>query len=437
MSSKTANNSKCGLTDETHFGTALFETLRKPGICYMSDIPWGTHLCAFYETDNDLIEIAVPYLKAGLENREYCMWIVPETISPARATSLLETAIPDFTLYLPQLEILTFREFYLSNECFNCDNVLAKWRGMVERALTQGYEGLRILGCTSWIKKQHWQAFMEYEAAIDKAMATLQMIALCPYPLEKYSKHEILEIVSNHHFTFLKSRFDENTINDLAKYERFELVGKMAASIAHEIRNPMTAVKGFIQLLQSKNELVSYNDYFSLMIDELDRANDIITEYLSLAREKIKDVRQQNLNEILQAIHPLLQATAVKENIDLVLSTGEIKDVCVDAKDIRQVVLNLTRNAFEAMQEGGVLKIKTYMANGKVVLEISDTGSGIPQEILNNLGKPFLTTKENGTGLGLPGSMKILDGYNAAMNVQSSKRGTTFTISFPVREVNC
>ncbi|NLZ39528.1 MAG: hypothetical protein GX893_07995 [Firmicutes bacterium] len=428
---KIIDESKSRFTGIEQTRTALFRELRKAGICYIKDIPWGTHLCVFYETDRDLIDIAAQYFRAGLENNEYCVWIVPESISPAVAVSSLQKVIPNFALYLQQLEILKFSEFYLNNGNFNRDNILSMWEKKVAAALAEGYEGLRVLGCTSWVKKKHWQVFMEYEAAINKALATLQIIGLCPYPLVKYSKHEMLEIVSNHNFAFLKSRFDENTITDLAKYERIELVGKMAAGIAHEIRNPMTAVKGFIQLLQSKKELADYNDYFSLMIDELDRANDIITEYLSLAREKAKDIKEHNLNDILRAIYPLLQATAVRENVDLVLSTGVIKDVYVDAKDVRQVILNLARNALEAMPGGGILAIKTYMASDKVVLEVSDTGCGIPQEILDNLGKPFLTTKENGTGLGLPVSMKILDSYNASVNIKSSSDGTTFIIYFP------
>lgn len=193
----------------------------------------------------------------------------------------------------------------------------------------------------------------------------------------------------------------------------------------------MTSVKGFIQLLQNNQDLKKYQEYFKLMVDELDRANTIITEYLSLAKEKDREIQQHNLNSILTSLMPLLQADARKEDKDIILFAGQIDDIFVDSKDIRQVIFNLVRNGLESMPNGGTLEIRTYMDNNDVMLEVKDHGVGIPEEIIANLGTPFLTTKENGTGLGLSVSYKILKSYNATINVKSSSEGSIFTIRFP------
>jgi two-component system, sporulation sensor kinase E len=220
--------------------------------------------------------------------------------------------------------------------------------------------------------------------------------------------------------------------NYITKFNRTDLIGKMAASVVHEIRNPITSVKGFVQLLKNKIIMEEYSDYFNLIIEELDRANEILTEYLSLARDKKDaDLQRQDINEILTALLPLLRADAIKAGKNVLLQTGEINELWVDPKDIRQVVLNLARNGLEAMAKGGTLEIRTYMEEEFVVLEVKDSGCGIPEDIMNNLGAPFVSTKENGTGLGLFVCLKILDTYKATVTVDSSSQGTNFIIRFP------
>ncbi|MGI6685229.1 MAG: MEDS domain-containing protein [Bacillota bacterium] len=405
--------------------------IRKTGITFIDDIPWGTHICGFYETNDDLVDILVPYFKAGLENNEFCMWVVSDPISVDEAAEVLKNAIPEYETYLSQIEIIHDSNWYTKNGYFRGEEVLEGWLAKINYAITKGYEGLRLCGSTTWLNKRLWKTFLDYEADIEREIGKLKMIALCPYRLGQCGIHEILDVVNNHQFSFIKSKYDWKYSNAITKFDRLKLISQMAAGIAHEVRNPMTTVRGFIQLLQSKNDFQSYNDYFNIMIDELDRANDIISEYLSLARDKDKNVQKHNLNSIINALYPLLQADAVKEDKDIIFHPGEIENILVDPKDIRQVILNLSKNGLEAMKAGGVLEIRTFMEETGAALEIKDTGNGIPEEIINDLGTPFLTTKENGTGLGLSVCFKILDSYNAKVKVDSSPQGTRFIISFP------
>lgn len=219
---------------------------------------------------------------------------------------------------------------------------------------------------------------------------------------------------------------------EMKRLDGLNIIGKMAASIAHEIRNPMTTVRGFLQMLGAKANLQVYKDYFQLMIEELDRANSIITEFLSLSRNTPIALSRQSLNTIITKLMPMLQADALRSEKDLIVELKEIPNLELNEQEIRQVILNLARNGLESMSAGGVMTIKTYFENGKIVMSFIDQGSGIPAEVLGNIGKPFLTTKDNGTGLGLPVSYNIIYRHGGTISVETGNGGTTFRIILPL-----
>lgn len=217
---------------------------------------------------------------------------------------------------------------------------------------------------------------------------------------------------------------------EMARLDRLHLIGEMAASIGHEVRNPMTTVRGFLQLLKTKQECSGFNDYFDLMIQELDRSNSIISQFLSLARNKPVDKAMLNLNSIIETLFPLLQADAFKTNIHINKELGQIPLLCLDEKEIRQLVLNLVRNGLEAMSSQGTLTLKTYIEDEYVVLAIRDQGCGIKQEIIDKLGTPFITTKDDGTGLGMAVCYSIAAKHSAKIDVETGPKGTTFFVKF-------
>lgn len=230
-----------------------------------------------------------------------------------------------------------------------------------------------------------------------------------------------------------RKRFEK----EMVRLERLNLIGQMAAGIGHEIRNPMTTVRGFLQLLEKYQELNKHKHYFSLMIDELDRVNLIITEFLSLARNKPSNLKVNNINDIINAILPLAQADAIKMGSFITTELETIPDLLLNEKEIRQILLNFIRNGIEAMPNGGKITIKTCLADGKVVLSVQDHGSGITNETLARIGTPFFTTKENGTGLGLAVCYSIASRHNAKIKLDSSPTGTTFSVRFHADELNC
>lgn len=217
---------------------------------------------------------------------------------------------------------------------------------------------------------------------------------------------------------------------EISRLDRLNLIGEMAAGIGHEIRNPMTTVRGFLQLLSKKEECTNYKGYFNLMIDELDRANTIISEFLSLAKNKTVELTMVNLKSILENLFPLIQADAIVSDKYINLDLGTVPELLLDEKEIRQLVLNLVRNALESMSPGGKMNIRTFMDQEEIVLAVQDDGKGIATDVLEKLGTPFFTTKENGTGLGLAVCYSICSRYNAKIDIETNPHGTTFFVRF-------
>ena len=213
-------------------------------------------------------------------------------------------------------------------------------------------------------------------------------------------------------------------------FDRMNMVGSMAATVAHEIRNPMTTVRGYLQVLGRKEKYQTDKEKFELMIEEIDRANSIIREYLSLSHEKFVSLKKCSLNQIIKALFPLIQADANSSKVYVTLDLSDIPELPLDENEIRQLLLNLVRNGIEAMPSGGNLVIGTVLADNKAVLSISDQGSEIPPHILEHLGTPFFTTKDTGTGLGLPICYQIAHRHNASIQIDTSDTGTTFFVNF-------
>lgn len=222
---------------------------------------------------------------------------------------------------------------------------------------------------------------------------------------------------------------------DLARLDRLHTVGEMAAAMAHEIRNPMTVVMGYTQMMaqQAQGE---ERESFHIIIEELRNVNQILEDFLSISREREMAREFHQLNDVLQSVYPLIYAECVATGINLEMRLSEgLPPLRMDSREVRQLVLNLIRNAVEAMGDNGTITISTSSGEEDrcVCLSIRDNGPGIPQEILPKIFDPFYTTKERGTGLGLSICKSIVDRHEGTISVESAEgRGTSFVICFPV-----
>ncbi len=212
--------------------------------------------------------------------------------------------------------------------------------------------------------------------------------------------------------------------------ERLNLIGQMAASIGHEIRNPLTTVRGYLQLFQKRKDSIAMTGAAAVMIEELDRANTIITEFLTMANNKRSEFSKTNLNEIIAGLLPLLSASSTQNDRTIRTELGAVAEIPLDTREIRQVILNLVQNAIEATEFGGTITIRTLQVNKEVILTVENDGKKIPPEILDKLGTPFFTTKDAGTGMGLAICYSIVARHKAKLVVESTDTTTRFDIRF-------
>lgn len=219
--------------------------------------------------------------------------------------------------------------------------------------------------------------------------------------------------------------------------DKLKLIGTIAASTAHEIRNPLTGIKGFISLLSRKNKDEQDQYYLSLIQTEVDRINAIVSEMLIVGKPTIASKEINHVNEILMEIIPLIESEAHLHNVQLSISlTNEPVYLMVSKDHLKQIVLNLAKNALESMESGGQLFISSGRTEEHVWVKIKDTGKGMPPEVLKKIFVPFFTMKEDGTGLGLVVCRRILDSYGGDLLLNSRVgEGTEATIQLPLANI--
>jgi two-component system, sporulation sensor kinase A len=219
----------------------------------------------------------------------------------------------------------------------------------------------------------------------------------------------------------------------LRKTDRLTIAGNLAAGIAHEVRNPLTVLRGFIQLWKNEKELNPA--YFDVMTNEIHRIESIIDEFLMLSSPKKMDFQKKQPADLLQNLLPLFEAQAVVKNVTI--TTDFSPDVppieCVE-NQMKQVFVNILKNALEAVAEGGTIQIEVKKTkNHFIAIRFTDDGYGIPGEKIKMLGEPYYTTKEKGTGLGLMVSYNIIESHKGKIQVQSEPgQGTVFEILLPI-----
>ncbi|WP_082918059.1 ATP-binding protein [Oceanobacillus sp. Castelsardo] len=216
----------------------------------------------------------------------------------------------------------------------------------------------------------------------------------------------------------------------LIRSEKMSIAGQLAAGVAHEIRNPLTSIKGFLQLLQAGID--RKEEYYKIMIEEIEKMEKITSELLFISKPLTDLKRLESLYEMVTDTINLLQTQAKLKNIQILVEQPIIESIYCDKSQIKQVLLNIVKNAIEAMEEPGKITISVQTTNDYVNVHISDEGPGIPEEILHKLGEPFFTTKKNGTGLGIMICKNILEDHHGLLEIYKNKdKGSTFKLSFP------
>ncbi len=219
----------------------------------------------------------------------------------------------------------------------------------------------------------------------------------------------------------------------LSRTEKLSVVGELSASVAHEIRNPLTSLKGFVQLLQMEDD--KHQDYYQIMLDELNRINHIVGELLLLAKPQLLQYTKMPIQKILMDVISLLAVEANLYNVQILhnLPKDDIILEC-EPNQLKQLFINLIKNSIEASEKDSKIQISlAQIENSRIAITIRDTGCGISKERLEKIGEPFYSSKEKGTGLGLTVSYKIVQSHKGTISFESEIGvGTTVNITLPL-----
>jgi signal transduction histidine kinase len=452
--------------------------LRKTGLDVLGERPWGTHFCVFYETNDDLLEMLIPYFKTGIENREFCFWVLADDLTEDDAMRALSRAVPRSDRYLIEknIEFIGSDECYLKGGTFNLDRVTAEWGERLDRALAAGYEGIRVSGYAGWLQTREWPDFWKYEGSLNKSIVELPMIVLCTYPLTGSTGADILDVAHTHRCAVsrrggnwevietaalkeakeeierLNEELEQRVIDrthelsiaqgELARVERLTTMGRLAASITHEIAQPVSAMVSNAE---------SCLNWLTNPIPDVDRARAsvrVVVEDGQRAADVFRSIRS-----LVQRAEPRMVALDINDVIEqvLVLARGELQNqdvlVCTDLKatlprlrgdrvQLQQVLLNLVTNAIQAMAEirdrPRTLTVRSQLHEGDgVLVEVEDAGIGLDPMSIEHIFESMFTTKPDGMGMGLSISRSIVAAHGGRLWASPSDSGAIFRIVLP------
>ena len=229
---------------------------------------------------------------------------------------------------------------------------------------------------------------------------------------------------------------------EMRQRDRLVAVGEMATGLAHEIRNPLGAIKAAAQYIEPGMVDGEDREFLGILVEEVDRLNNVVTRFLDYARPLRTRLSTFDLNQLIDKAVTLMAPEAGLQNVELETKlTPELPEVFIDGEQIRQVLLNLLLNAIDAIEDGGKVSVTTTQLPpderehlGYVAIQVKDSGLGIPQEQIDKIFNPFYTTKGNGTGLGLAITYRIVQAHEGNLSVQSEVGvGTTFEFKLPIR----
>jgi signal transduction histidine kinase len=310
--------------------TGMTSKLRNTGIGPAGYRPWGTHFCNFYATKTDLVEMLVPYFKAGLESKEFCVWVLSKPVTEPEAWNALRETIPELDEYLADgsIEIFHGREWYLKHGIFDMERVIRAWNDKLSRALDRGYEGMRVSGNTTWLERRDWSGFCHYEKVLNDSIVNQNMTVLCTYPMATSGASDLLDVVSTHQFAVAmrngsreliqtpelkQARAEVKRMNDelellvvhgteeieavnrklreaqveLAYINRVMTMGELTASMAHEVKQPLAAI------VDKANAGIRFLATQSPDLEEVQQALADIAEQGRMAGEVISRIRAQ------------------------------------------------------------------------------------------------------------------------------------------------
>lgn len=414
------------------------------------DIDWGTHLCHFYENKEDLAGILVPYIKAGLENNELCMWITSKPLRNAEAFQILKQDVPDLETYIEmgQLEIIDAKNWYLrDNKLKPLEEIIESWSNKLHDALNNGFHGMRVTGNTYWLEKKDWESFYEYENQINERINQYRMIALCSYNLGKCSPSDIIDVVSNHQGTFIIKNGKISIIENREHRRAENMLVKAFRQLENSVRNRTSELTKSLHekeiLLQEihhrvKNNMQVISSILKLQASYLE-GEEIISRVFKECQNRIQsmalvheslyeadDLSTLNIQEYINSLGAELLRAYNQQSSNIKLDI-DVKNVFLDMDTsitcgliISELMANSIKYAFKDEKQGNI-RVSMHTRQNTARLKISDDGVG--------LHKGFDIVQSKTLGIKLVNTLIAqLDG-----KLEVSKgQGITYNIEFPV-----
>jgi PAS domain S-box-containing protein len=266
---------------------------RKTGISAVGDIPWGAHFCHFYETKQDLVDILVPFFRTGLENNEFCMWVMFDQLDEAQAIEKLSAAVPSMRRHIAagDIEFLPYSQWYVQDGTFDLDRVLKGWNEKLEQALAKGYAGMRVSGDGGWSAANHSEVFEKYEERMNSLIANQKMIVLCTYPLAITRAAELFEMARSHQFAIAKRNGDWEVLETPALKKAKEELRALSEQLEQRVADRTIALE-------------KANDELRAEIADRKRAEELLYESEGRFRQLA-----ENINEVFWMCTPDFRRT--------------------------------------------------------------------------------------------------------------------------------
>jgi signal transduction histidine kinase len=443
--------------------------LRDSGIDIIGEISWGTHISHLYSSREDFAKVLAPFIKSGLYNNEFCIWIYSQNINYEEAKAILQTSVKNIDTYFEknQIRLLPYTQWYILDNSFNDLRLNQQWLDLIKYAVDNGFDGLRAVGDTAWLEKCYHKDFEYYEHKINEIFSELPFTALCLYDINKISIPEVADIVHNHSLTIISDdselklvrniellvkerQLAENArkLNEMMNYDKLKT--EFFSNISHELRTPLNVILSTIQLMkhlkaqsapnnsdtkESKYlKIIQQNCYRQLrLVNNLIDISKIDSNYYEL------HLKICNIVEIVENITMSVAEYIKSKDITLVFDTNteEIFTAC-DPDQIERIILNLLSNATKFTNPGGSIWVNIHDDSEKVNIIIRDTGMGIPEDQLDIIFDRFqqvdmsLARNHEGSGIGLSLVKSLVEKHNGNINVKSEiGKGAEFIIELP------
>ncbi|SHE85667.1 diguanylate cyclase (GGDEF) domain-containing protein [Seinonella peptonophila] len=276
------------------------------------------------------------------------------------------------------------------------------------------------------------------ERVMEEIKADRTLVNYCvgtaTYPLEAKSADELIRLAEQR-LSIEQRRLRHREEEHRQRLEKLSAVGQLAAGLAHEIRNPLTSIRGFVQISAAEN--MEVKKWESIILPEIDRINDLLKQFLNLSETKPARYQEFSLDQLVKDVMSLLQPKSFLMGHEIkVIAPSKAVMIEADAEQIKQVIINLIQNGLESLMDHGKVEVKWKELHGRVMIRIQDNGCGIKPEHFSRIFEPFFTTKGEGTGMGLSICHRIINDHGGQVHVTSQPgRGTTFNIHLPLRQV--